>query len=439
MLGDIMKTYLLRGMIFGLAVMSSSALSAQNCSSPPRGFGSSWWRAYAAWCTSCCGTPNAAKMSCNPGPNWGCRNTSGSSGSSSGGYDYEAERQRQEAERKHQEEELRQQEEERQRREAEERQRQQEEFQRNKDRALQDMKRIGGDLGLKGVDSGSDLGLKRTADTGAGSGLKSVGDGGIHDGSGNKPPTPPTLLPCKWGDQPSSVVDLRCLGLDPDKPIILDPWVVRGRQRVFPAQPDPTSLNSPLWHKGWMALARPPFGVKEAEESVASFKALRLQKPNDPLVRMGQYVAEGILKSRQERELEEAQNQLYHGIASLMVGDLRTAQSSIESAAAFRPTDQYFTQWEGIVWGMAANYPDGNSPAMKLAAHAFVFEAIGEPRSAIRTLEMAARMYPKDAYLMGSLVLARTHYFEAVELPRFVAKPATGSGVKPINPNAPHN
>lgn len=152
-----------------LVLSLTAPLAAQNCSSPPSGYGSSWWRAYAAWCSSCCGTPDASTTSCNRGPNWGCKGSSDGSASSSSSsppaYDYEAERQRREAERKRREEELRRQEEERQRREAEEAKRRQEEFERNKQQALRDMKGIAGELGLKGLDTSDSFGLKGVGDT----------------------------------------------------------------------------------------------------------------------------------------------------------------------------------------------------------------------------------------------------------------------------------
>jgi hypothetical protein len=93
-------------------------------------------------------------------------------GGSSSSYDAaaaaEAERQRQEQERRRHEELLRSQEEERLRREAEERKRQQEEFERGKQKALQDLKGITEELGLKGVANSDNFGLKGLDEPGAG-------------------------------------------------------------------------------------------------------------------------------------------------------------------------------------------------------------------------------------------------------------------------------
>src|SRR5208283_2577688 len=61
--------------LVALTVLISSMAWAQNCteSGAPKGFGGSWWRSYAAWCSSCNGTPDANTISCKKGPNWGGR------------------------------------------------------------------------------------------------------------------------------------------------------------------------------------------------------------------------------------------------------------------------------------------------------------------------------------------------------------------------------
>jgi hypothetical protein len=100
-------------------------------------------------------------------------------------YDYEAERQRQEAERQRQREI-----EEQRRREEDEAKRRQEEFERSKQDALKSMKGVTkGELGLKGFDSGSDIGLKGIGDDGTGGlGLKGIADAPVVDlhGAGGK-------------------------------------------------------------------------------------------------------------------------------------------------------------------------------------------------------------------------------------------------------------
>src|SRR5208337_1013319 len=154
-----------------------------------------------------------------------------------------------------------------------------EEFERNKQKALMDMKGIAGELGFKG-DNSDDFGFK------SGSSLAAA---------------PVAQKPeCQWGDMGANVVDLRCLGLDPGKPIVVDPHIVRGQQRSFPAQVDPATFKNANYNKGFEALMRPTFNIKDATDAVAYFQAAQLQRPNDPLVRNGLLLALDILKARKD-------------------------------------------------------------------------------------------------------------------------------------------
>lgn len=146
-----------------LLIFSSITLAA-DCSNPPSGFGGKWARAYRNWCESCGGTYSSNGPSCAPGSNWG-----GGQESTSPTYNYEQERQRQEADRLYQEEQerRRQSELEEQKRREDEARKKQEEFESNKVEALKSMKGISEhELGLKGVDTGSDLGLKDIGNAG---------------------------------------------------------------------------------------------------------------------------------------------------------------------------------------------------------------------------------------------------------------------------------
>lgn len=169
-------------------IIAVPQLCFADCSSPPRGFGSSWARQYKQWCESCCGTYSSRGPSCNPGQNWGCRGSQGSgspSYSSQPSYDYEAEYQRQlEADRQRQREI-----EEQRKREEEEARRKQQEFERNKRDALNSMKGMGaGDLGLKGTGTSGDLGLKGVDGGKQGLGLKEMSDPSVVDLRDKKKP-----------------------------------------------------------------------------------------------------------------------------------------------------------------------------------------------------------------------------------------------------------
>ena len=410
-----------------MAVLSSIPALAQNCSNPPHGFGSAWWQSYAKWCTDCCGKPDAASLSCNPGTNWGCKNKAPVI---SPGYDVEAERERQQAERQREEEEFQRQEEERHRREAEDAQRRQEQFERDKQEALQDMGGISGELGLKGEDAGGNYGLKGVGDT-------------ANDGLKDAVASPTKTTECEWGDQGPSVVDLRCLGLDMNKPIVLDWHVARGQQRVFPAQIDPATFQNANYNQGFEALMRTTFSVKDAMDAVAFFKAAKLERPNDALVRNALYLAEGILGARQQKEEEikrEAEQELYHGVAALVTGDVRTANDSIERAKKLDSADANIGAWSRLMGGLEAHYKEGNPGASRLVGNALVFEAMGASKSEIRTLQVAVHMFPKDAYIQAMLWRAQhlnpaNPDFSSVA-PGAVTKYPPGTTLKPGNPAA---
>jgi|WetSurMetagenome_2_1015567.scaffolds.fasta_scaffold37110_2 hypothetical protein len=190
-----MKTLRFLGFM-SAALIAFPQLCLADCSSPPRGFGSSWARQYKQWCESCGGTYSSRGPSCTPGPNWGSGSSRGSGAptySSEPAYDYEAERLRQEeAERQRQREIA-----EQRKREEEEARRKQAEFERNKQEALNSMKGVGdSELGLKGTDASREFGLK-----GADGGKQDFGLKGV-------------------GEMDPNVVDLR--HLDPKKPITVD-------------------------------------------------------------------------------------------------------------------------------------------------------------------------------------------------------------------------
>ena len=413
-----MKGHLFVAVLLGLAVVviSSPALLAQDCNHAPNSWGGANAKAYGEWCGACGGTFSMSNgnPSCTRGPNWGRRpgSTAQPSDNSAAIAAAEAERQRQqEAERQRVEaERQRQQEIEAQRkRDEEEAKRKQEEFERKKQEALSSMKGIAeGELGLKGADAG-DLGLKDVGDTGGG-GL------GLKDAPNSlaSPSTTTEKKPdCQWGDLDSSVVDLRCLGLDPDKPIVLDPHVVRGQERVFPAQIDPATFQNANYNRGFEALMRRTFSVQDAMDAVAYFKAAQLQRPDDPLVRNGLLLAQDILKARQQKVQEDkdrAQQSLYHGMAALMMGDVKTASDSVKRASELDPTNKDVADWSMTMAAMSANFrsPGRDIKTVEmLVGNALLSEAWGNYATEVREMEMAKSLAPGDKYVAVILDHAR--------------------------------
>jgi hypothetical protein len=374
------NTYLARKILKVLLVLVMSVPSvsfAVDCSRPPTGFGGSWARQYKDWCESCCGKYYPSGPRCDPGSNWGCRQQGGS-GSGGSSYDYEAERQRQlEAERQRQRE-L----EEQRRREEEEAKLRQEEFQKNKQEALGQMKGIGeNELGLKGIGDTGTGGLE----------LKDIGD-----------TTQPKKPDCEWGNMGSSVVDLRCLGLDPNKPISVDPNVVKGKERVFPAQIDPATFKNTNYNKGFEALMR--FDAASAAAAVEYFKQAQKERPKDPLVRNALLLAQDILRARQKKEANDKARAAYFTLqsyASMMMGDNENAKGYIAQARKLDPNDNNTKFVESLAkldLGAEGTYP-GRRDAYRFVANSLVSISKQNIAVAVSMLEAAQRLQPLDQFI----------------------------------------
>ena len=270
------------------------------------------------------------------------------------------------------------------------------------------MKGISGELGLKGLDSGG-FGLKGIAETGGGLGLK--------DAPSDSPATALAKPPeCKWGDQDSSVVDLRCLGLDPDKPIVVDPHVVRGQQRVFPAQIDPATFQNANYNKGFEALMRPGFRTQDAMDAIAFFKAAKLQRPNDPLVRNASYLADGILEARQQKEKDdqaraaELTKQAYAGMIS---GETGSARSFIAQARDLDPNNANLRFLDTVMTIVGPESTMAATPerraAYKIVANSFVSISRQNDSAAVAMLQAAQHLQPSDKFI-NSLLLTMRNY-----------------------------
>jgi hypothetical protein len=294
---------------------------------------------------------------------------------------------------------------ERRRREAEEQRLRDEEAARQR-QAEFDRKKQEALSGMKGI-AESEFGLK---DDGAGAGgLKDLGDTspGLKDAPHDESPA------CKWGGLGTSVVDLRCLGLDPDKPIAIDPHMVRGQQRAFPAQIDPATFKNANYNKGYEALMRTTFSVKDAMDAVAYFKAAQLQRPNDPMVRNGLLLAQDILKGRQQKEQEDKQRamqSLYHGLAALATGDPATASDSVRRAGKLDPGNPVIAPWNLALTEMSAIFKAPGQdikPVEKMVGNALLSEYFGDYAAEVSELKMAKSMAPENMYVDMSLDRAR--------------------------------
>ncbi len=315
---------------------------------------------------------------------------------SSPSYDQEAERQRQEAEyQRLQEAELQRQRElaEQQKREEEAARKRREDFERSKQNALKSMKGIAeGELGLKGGEAG-ELGLKSMGDSGStGLGLKEA----------QAPAGKPKKMECEWGTLGASVVDLRCLGLDPNKPITVDPHIARGEERAFPAQPDPDTFKNANYNKGFAALMR--FDAASAAEAVKHFQEAQKERPKDPMVRNGLLLAQDIFKARQQKERNDRAQATFltlQSYAAMMAGDNEKAKGYIVQARKLAPRDNNARFVESLAkmdLGAEGSYP-GRKEAYRLVANGLVSIRHQNPAGAIRMLEAAQRLQPQDQFI----------------------------------------
>ena len=281
------------------------------------------------------------------------------------------------------------------------------EFERNKQEALRDMKGIAErEFGLK--DDGAVVGLKDLGDTG-GSGLK--------DAPNSSPPPGTTAVrrpDCKWGDQDSSAVDLRCLGLDLNKPIVLDPHVVRGHERVFSAQIDPAIFEDVNYKKAMEAEMH--FDLDSSAAAVQYFKQALLDHPNDPLVRNALLLAQDILAERTQRQQqadEQSELAVLHSLVAMMNGDLDAANEHVKHAGEIAPANEDIRDLAQSIAVMSSNFKHVTVPARdlktveKLVGNAYLAEGWGHYRAEVKFMEKAKQLDRNDAYVAAMLARAR--------------------------------
>jgi tetratricopeptide (TPR) repeat protein len=403
--------------LVALTVLISSSAWAQNCtdSGAPKGFGGSWWRSYAAWCSSCNGTPDVNTNSCHKGPNWKGQGQ----GQRPGGTRVNAPPpvlinndagQQQQIRKQQEEQRQREAEAERERQEAEAAQLRQQEFDRNKAEALGNMKDIARtQFGLKDVDTGGTFALKDANGAPAnGTDTFQLKDS-LHDGPNDNPVGPPV---CQWGTMDTSVVDLRCLGFDPNKPIAIDPHVVRGQQRVFPAQVDPATFENENFIKGMEAEMLP--GAEAYAEAERCFKLALQERPNDPLVRNALLLAQDIHKKRLEKEQsDQARAALLNlqAYAAIQADENPRARAFVAEARKLDPNNDDIKFVETIA--SVDLEPNVASPqrkaAYKLVASSLVSisnQNLGEAESLLKS---AQRLQTLDPFIGGLLQSVRKY------------------------------
>lgn len=367
---------------FGVLAMGLAAprlVLAQDCSHAPQGFSGDWARTYAAWCQSCCGTVTGAGsgIGCSPGPNWGnpgnC-NGSSSSGPSSGNSGAAAAAQQAEQDAAL----IRQKEaQERADKEAAEAEARKKKFQETQQETASQIRGVNFDQ--------SDIRVS---------------------GQGDVP-------------LDSSVVDLR--HLDPDRPIYVDPNVVKGKPRVFPAQAPLQTLNNANYQKGFDALkAGTPL------VALSYFNQAQKELPDDLLVHHAMGLTKDIIRVRRERAEEAIQRRATEEAANayyaFLGGDDSTALACINRANGLDPTNQpiadaahFMMLWAQGQQGKAgAQGPQQKAlleKAHKIAGSCYLPVVRGDYAGAQRVLKAALALAPNDPNIRACL-----HMIEGFDL-----------------------
>jgi hypothetical protein len=420
--GQIMKEHFFPVILVGLLMGVSVAL-AEDCTQSPLGANASAsaanWNRYAAWCSACGGTPDASKNSCTQGPNWGkgqsssAAATSATDAASQLGFqigqgigrlifgDPAAERAAEEQKRQVMQT---------QGQMARERADQQEQTIRDATRMAQQL-----DDRSRQETASNLAGIPRTDDLAFGSSTSFFGvPANPTDPRLGANDNRPGQSGCNWGDQASSVVDLRCLGLDPDKPVAIDPHVVRGQERVFPAQIDPATFENVNYNKGFEALMRPTFSVNDAMDAVNYFQLAKLQRPNDPMVRNGLLLGQDIVKARQQKEKDDQSKAAYltlQGHAALMMGDTQTAKGYLAQARQLDPNDKLIQSMQSLAeidLGPQGTYPERRA-AYRLVANSLATARRQEIGAAAAMMEAAHSLQPYDTTISAYLDALRKY------------------------------
>ena len=218
---------------------------------------------------------------------------------------------------------------------------------------------------------------------------------------------------CEWGTD-ASLVDLRCLGLDPNKPITIDWGVVKGYERVIPAQIDPKTFENANYNKGFEALMH--FDINSARSAVGYFEQALKERPNDPLVKNALGLAKDILKARIQKEetnkvhAADFTRQTY---AALMNDEIGNARVYIAQANELDPGNIsiHFLNSALTVIGPASFYATTveEKAAYKLVGHSLVSVAKENYTAAESMLEVARQMVPKDPFVSKMLNIVHNY------------------------------
>jgi hypothetical protein len=148
-------------------------------------------------------------------------------------------------------------------------------------------------------------------------------------------------------------------------------------------------------------------------DAISEFQIAKLQRPNDPIVRDALGLAQDILKWRRIKEQDDeaqAEQQLCHGLAALLLGDMTTARDSVMRAQKLDPSNKLIGSWATTTAAMNASFKTAGRDVKTvemLAGNALVSESQGNYVAEVKMLEMAKSLAPGDQYVTTLLDHAR--------------------------------
>jgi tetratricopeptide (TPR) repeat protein len=201
----------------------------------------------------------------------------------------------------------------------------------------------------------------------------------------------------------SSVVDLTFL--DPNKPIVIDPNVVKGNDRRIPVQPGSATPKGENYEKGFGELLK-----MDPTSALVYFKQAEAENPDNPLVRDAIDFASALMKvhadnastKEQKETFFKARSSFLDSTIALTKGDAVKAIDSIEEALRANPKDEKLV-WTArnmemyVYWarkgqglpGMTIMEKGIYSQVAKHAGYAMIASITGDHKHAIEELNAA--------------------------------------------------
>jgi hypothetical protein len=202
----------------------------------------------------------------------------------------------------------------------------------------------------------------------------------------------------------SKAVDLR--HMDPNRPIVVDPNMVKGRERVFSVQVSKETLNNPSYQKGCEA-----FMNRDPASALRYFQQVQQERPGDPLVRAQILLAQDLIAVKANKETGAYMIAL-EGMHAARNGNFAGALVQFQKAHDLYPQEKIIARWMqnlevlNLDLERLQNAP-GLTPrekatemrAMNLAGNAMVALMRGDYSTAQVVLEAAQKIEPQSKRL----------------------------------------